>query len=120
MYELRRKPQKINLSRIFFNNDPDKTIKIVADWLRNASNRTTIPGGTVIAERYRIFKNKLPEICDVAGIMEDELGFNDYATFVSEWIKNNLRVCQSYLHCEQRLRDASFILLGSKNTESVP
>jgi hypothetical protein len=72
-------------------NDPVKTITVVVDWLRNVSRRTTIPGGTVVSERFNAFKGALPEICRVAGITEAELGFNDYATFVSEWIKNNLR-----------------------------
>jgi hypothetical protein len=74
------------------DNDPDKAINVVTDWLRNTSRRKTIPGGAVVTERYKLFRNELPEICKVAGIREDELGFNDYATFVSEWIKNNLRV----------------------------
>lgn len=73
------------------DNDPKTAIKIVTNWLRNTSKRTTIPGGTLVAGRYNDFKSKLPEICREAGIGVDELGFNDYATFVSEWIKLNLR-----------------------------
>ena len=73
-------------------NNPEECIKLVTDWLRNASKRTTIPGGKLVAERHLIFKNELPQLCDAAGIMAEELGFNDYATFVSAWIKRNLRV----------------------------
>jgi hypothetical protein len=67
--------------------NPEIAIRIVRDWLRNASKRTTLPGGAAIIERYQTFRNDLPLICDNANIREDELTFNDYATFVSEWLK---------------------------------
>lgn len=73
-------------------NKPEQTIKIVTDWLRNASKRTTIPGGTIVAKRYNLFRKELPALCGAARITEDELGFNDYATLVSAWVKNNLRI----------------------------
>jgi hypothetical protein len=74
------------------DNKPEECIKLVTDWLRIMSKRTTIPGGTLVAERYKLFRDELPKLCDAAGITEDELRFNDYATFVSAWIKSNLRV----------------------------
>lgn len=72
-------------------SNPENAIKLITDWLRNASKRTTIPGGLVVAKRYSVFKNELPELCELAGIRENELGFNDYSTFVSVWIKEHLR-----------------------------
>lgn len=72
-------------------NDPEKTIKIVTDWLRNTTKRKTIPGGAEVAKRYKDFKAELPKICKRTRIKEEELGFNDFATFVSIWIKKNLR-----------------------------
>lgn len=68
-------------------SNPENAIRIVRDWLRNASKRTTLPGGAAIVEKYRIFRGDLPLICDRANIQETELTFNDYATFVSEWLK---------------------------------
>jgi hypothetical protein len=68
-------------------NNPENAIKIVRDWLRNASKRTTLPGGTAIVESYKSFRTDLPLICDTANIQVNELTFNDYATFVSEWLK---------------------------------
>jgi len=65
---------------------PDNAIRIVRDWLRSASKRTSIPGGAAIIERYQTFRDELPRICEKAKIREDELTFNDYATFVSEWL----------------------------------
>ena len=73
------------------DSNPENAIKLITDWLRNASKRKTIPGGLVVAKRYNVFKNELPKICKVARIMENEIGFNDYSTFVSAWIKANLR-----------------------------
>lgn len=70
-------------------NNPENSIKIVRNWLRNSSKRTTIPGGSAINHRYNSFRNDLPSICSNTRINEDELTFNDYATFVSEWLKIN-------------------------------
>lgn len=71
------------------DNNPENAIRIVRDWLRNSSKRTTIPGGAAIVLRYNGFQAALPEICDAAQITEDELTFNDYSTFVSAWLKEN-------------------------------
>lgn len=68
-------------------NKPGDAITVVRNWLNAASKRTTIPGGKDISERYEAFKRDLPEICLAAKIGEDELTFNDYSTFVSEWLK---------------------------------
>ena len=68
---------------------PENVMRLVTDWLRNASKQQTIPGGLAVVEKYKLFKKELPEICNSSNIEEDELGFNDYSTFVSEWIKAN-------------------------------
>lgn len=70
------------------NRIPENAIRIVSDWLRTTSKRKTIPGGAAIAERYRDFLADLPEICAVAQITLEELNFNDYATFASEWLQS--------------------------------
>lgn len=64
----------------------DRVIRVTRDWLRNASSRTTIPGGAKIAARYVQFRDDLPSICQNAGILEEELTYNDYATLISEWL----------------------------------
>ncbi len=71
------------------DNNPEKAITIVRNWLNNSSKRTTIPGGSTIIGRYNRFRSELPRICANIPINEDELTFNDYATFVSEWLKIN-------------------------------
>jgi hypothetical protein len=71
------------------DNDWKKAIQKVSDWLRTASRRSTIPGGTEIIRRYERFTGDLPEICIECRIAVDELNFNDYALFVSDWLKVN-------------------------------
>lgn len=44
-------------------NDDLKALRVVTDWMRIASGRKTIPGGTEILERYRKFNLRLPDIC---------------------------------------------------------
>jgi hypothetical protein len=73
-------------------NNITKSVRLVSDWLRNSSKRKTIPGGTEIARRYKLFSKELPEMCRVSKIKHKELGFNDYSEFVSEWIRQNKTV----------------------------
>ena len=73
------------------SGSPKNAIRLVTDWLRNASKRTTVPGGRVVAGRYGVFKERLPEMCELSDLTEEEIGFNDYSTLVSAWIKVNLR-----------------------------
>ena len=68
---------------------PENAIRLVTDWLRNASKQKNISGGFEVVERYKVFKKELPKICKSIRIKKDELGFNDYSTIVSEWIKAN-------------------------------
>jgi hypothetical protein len=68
---------------------PENVIRLVTNWLRNASKQTTIPGGLSVVEKYKIFKKELPEKCKSQKINVDELRFNDYSMLVSEWIKAN-------------------------------
>lgn len=69
------------------DNKPDNAIILVTNWLRNASKQKNISGGFAKVQRYKVFKKELPEMCNSSKIKEDELEFNDYSTFVSEWIK---------------------------------
>lgn len=69
------------------DNNSEKAIEKVSDWLRTASRRKTIPGGTEIIRRYRQFCAILPEICEECRITVAELNFNDYSLLVSDWLK---------------------------------
>lgn len=69
------------------NNEPNKLIALIRNWLSTVSHRTTIPGGKKIIERYTLFKQDLPEICNNANVTPDELTYNDYSSFISVWLK---------------------------------
>ncbi len=67
----------------------ENAIRHVRNWLNSASGRKTIPGGSETIRRYRIFCGELPEMCQVARIALDELTYNDYWNFMSEWLEQN-------------------------------
>lgn len=68
------------------NDDPDIVISKVSAFLRNASGRTTIPGGAAISGRYRTFNDDLPGMLVDAELHEDEMGFNEFSNFASIWV----------------------------------
>jgi hypothetical protein len=71
--------------------DPLAGVKIVRDWLRNASTASgiVIPGGSVMVERYEQFQRELPLMCEALRLDRDELIFNDFTTLTAEWLKVN-------------------------------
>lgn len=71
------------------DNDFEKAIGKVSEWLRTVSRRKTIPGGTDITRRYKQFLIDLPELCAACRKTIDELTFNDYCLLVSDWLKEN-------------------------------
>lgn len=71
------------------DNQPNILISHIRDWLNTASGRKTIPGGRKILERYEAFKIDLPKIAEDLDLELDELTYNDYTNFVSEWLQEN-------------------------------
>ena len=71
------------------SNEPKNAISIVRNWLNSASGRRTIPGGSVILSRFTKFESELPEMCKAIPIEQEELTYNDYSNFVSEWLAVN-------------------------------
>jgi len=69
------------------DGEPEKAISVIRDWLNSASGRRTIPGGRDITRRYRSFRQDLPEICKNARLELDEMTFNDFAVFASDWLQ---------------------------------
>jgi hypothetical protein len=70
-------------------NNVNDIISHVRNWLNDASGRKTIPGGRKIQTRFEIFKTDLPMIAEAVGLEVDEITYNDYSNFVSEWLKEN-------------------------------
>lgn len=68
------------------NGDEATAIRLVREWLNDASGRRTIPGGRIIARRYADFCNDLPDICSTVDLDVDEVTFNDYSVFASDWL----------------------------------
>lgn len=71
------------------HNDPKRAISIVRAWLNAASGRKTIPGGKEIARRYDRFQKDLPAICENARLEKDEITYNDFSVFASDWLREN-------------------------------
>lgn len=71
--------------------EPQAAVKIVRDWLRNATadSKVVIPSGSVMVERYVAFQRALPLMCERLQLKRDELLFNDYTTVAAEWLKVN-------------------------------
>ena len=67
-------------------NDPTKLLKIVRDWLRTASSRTTLPGHAAIQRQFHLFAGALPAICEGAELDRTNLPFVDYVAFARTWL----------------------------------
>ncbi len=67
--------------------DPIKVIRIVRDWLRQVSRRTTLPGGLAICEDFRNFQSDLPDICNELRLDVSSLIYNDFCWLVTGWLK---------------------------------
>lgn len=72
------------------HNDPTVVIRVVRDWLKTNSHRTTIPGHTIIIHEYAAFTEALPHICEKLGLDINDILFNDYCLIVEESLKKNL------------------------------
>jgi hypothetical protein len=73
------------------DGDPLECVKIVRNWLRNASSASdvVIPSGSVMVKRYERFQRELPLLCDRLRLDRNELIFNDFTTLAAEWLKVN-------------------------------
>jgi hypothetical protein len=71
--------------------DPKEAVKVVRNWLRNASrdSEVVIPSGSRMVARYEMFQRDLPLLCETLQLDRDDLIFNDYTTVVAEWLKEN-------------------------------
>ena len=70
------------------NDTPEAIVKVVRDWLRNASRREAIPSGGIIWERYQEFMEKLPQMAKEGQLIVEELIFNDYTLLVAQWLES--------------------------------
>lgn len=69
------------------NNSTKNAIRIVRDWLRGKSRRTTLPDGDVIWKRYRRFRKTLPRMCKTLQFNQNKLIYKDYVHLACEWLE---------------------------------
>ena len=67
--------------------NPRVAVSQVRKFLRTQSRRSDIPGETRIWNRFRLFLDKLPALCEELEITVAELEFVDYQNFVIAWLK---------------------------------
>ena len=74
------------------NNDVNKVIKLVRDWLKSASKRTTIDGDLTIISDYNIFTGELlPTFATEMGLEKNSLTFSDFCIVVAAALRRNLK-----------------------------
>lgn len=66
---------------------PQEVIRVVRNWLRTASKRTTVPGDVAVWERYQDFVKDLPRIAQGLGLDVSRLIFLEYGSAVTEWLR---------------------------------
>lgn len=67
------------------HNSPKQVIRIVRNWLRNASG-INMPSGAVIYNEYKTFKRSLPKICERSNLDINEITFADYSFIIAQWL----------------------------------
>jgi hypothetical protein len=69
------------------DDQPEKAVEVVRNWLRSTDPGFTMPSGTTIWKRYLAFRKKLPVMCRKLQLVEARLTFADLAWLTSEWLK---------------------------------
>jgi hypothetical protein len=69
--------------------DPREAITVIRNWLRNVTDRRTIPGGAEINRRYSQFHAHLPTLCRGLRLEIDELTFTDLTYLVAAWLNRS-------------------------------
>ena len=68
------------------NNDPDKIIENVRDWLKTSSRRITIPGTATLKREYREFERSLPKMLRRLGLEKENITVSDFCQIVEDTI----------------------------------
>jgi hypothetical protein len=71
------------------HNNVREAITVVRNWLRTASCSKALPGGMEIFRRFELFELDLPALCAELRLEHDELTFNDLASIISDWARDN-------------------------------
>ena len=79
------------------HNRPKEVIMHIRNWLRTASRRETIAGGSIIWRRYRDFKKDLPQTARECQLTVEDLIFNDYTLVIRRWLKTKANRLSQYV-----------------------
>ena len=79
------------------NNSSREVITHVRNWLRTASRRESIPGGSIIWKRYRDFRRSLPQTARACQLTVEDLIFNDYILVVTRWLETKTNRLSKYI-----------------------
>jgi hypothetical protein len=71
------------------HDDPRSAIAVVRNWLRTASGKSALPGGTEIFRRYQLFVDELPGLCSRLRLQPEELIYVDFLRVISLWLQAN-------------------------------
>jgi hypothetical protein len=76
-------------------DDPNRAIARVRDWLRTEAGRTDIPGAKAMQSKYAAFRSALPSICDRFDLDIFTLTFADFLFVVGLWLAPTLQPTRS-------------------------
>ena len=79
------------------NATSEAIVKVVRNWLRNASSCETIPGGSIIWRRYQDFRRDLPQTARECHLTVEDLIFNDYTLMVTRWLRTKADRLSQYV-----------------------
>lgn len=72
------------------DDDPEKLIATIRNWLRVHIRDRRLPGSSKIVQRYQSFLADLPANCDGLQLTTDELNsFADFTFVVATWLESN-------------------------------
>ena len=71
------------------NRSIKRAVTLVRDWLSAESRLPTIPGGSYVYGRYRMFLRQLDPLCDQLRVTRDELTFADFTQLIKVWLEEN-------------------------------
>ena len=67
-------------------DDPNRAIARVRDWLRTETGRTDIPGSKAMQSKYATFRRELPAICEQFDLDILALTFADFLFVAGVWL----------------------------------
>ena len=70
-------------------NDVKTAIRELRTWLATASQRSKLPGGKDIFDRYKRFQADLPALCEELKLEPAEVTFKDLRQMMAAWLKQN-------------------------------